>query len=251
MFAFPPEAVKDGFVAAGLGAHSSRTIMLAELRRLLECCGPPASLEVYRRAIIEENVLMKQTEATRKESLRRLRELYGLDERLLIFRALRELWGQEPSAQPLLALFCALGRDPALRMTAQVILDAQPGAPVNAEMISLAVQEQAPSRLNAMTLANIGRHAASSWTQSGHLSGRTQKVRVQVQAGVTATAYALLLGYLCGERGGRLFETLWARLLDAPVYTLQAYARQAARQGWLEYRQAGDVTEITVRHFRG
>jgi hypothetical protein len=112
-------------------------------------------------------------------------------------------------------------------------------------MMAKAVEENDPGRLMASTLAKIGRNTASSWTQSGHLEGRTNKVRVKVQSHPISLAYAFLLGYLCDFRGEALFHTPWAQLLDAPVHTLQEQAILASQQGWLEYRQSGAVTEIT------
>ena len=50
-----------GFVNETGGAHSSRTMMLADLRLLLAACSPSASLEDYRSAIVDENVLLKKT----------------------------------------------------------------------------------------------------------------------------------------------------------------------------------------------
>ncbi len=67
-----------GFVDKPVGAHSSRTMMLAELRLLLAACPQSANLEDYRTAIIDENVLLKETVATRKVSFRWLQELYAL-----------------------------------------------------------------------------------------------------------------------------------------------------------------------------
>ena len=74
-----------GFINEPVGAHSSRTMMLAELRLLLAACPQSASFEEYRSAIIDENVLLKKTVATRKVSFRWLRELYALDRKLFSF----------------------------------------------------------------------------------------------------------------------------------------------------------------------
>ena len=125
----PEAAVSYGFVIDGLGAHSSRTIMLKELRLLLAACPSTTDMDGYRSAILGSNVLLKQTEATRKESFRRLRELYWLDPGLLLFRALRTLWNQAEEAQPLLALLCSTARDPMLRATSEAVLAAPPGWP--------------------------------------------------------------------------------------------------------------------------
>ena len=94
------------------------------------------------------------------------------------------------------------------------------------------------------TLGKIGRNTASSWTQSGHLRGRTNKVRVKAQSHPTSVAYALFLGYLCGSRGEALFHTDWAQLLDAPPHTLHEQAFLASQRGWLDYRHAGTVTDV-------
>jgi hypothetical protein len=69
-------------------------------------------------------------------------------------------------------------------------------------------------------------------------------VRAAAACGPAATAYALLLGYLCNARGAALFETYWARITDAPMARLHEQAFAASRLGWLEYRHAGDVTDV-------
>lgn len=244
LISIPHTATQYGFVVDGLGAHGSRTIMLAELRLLLDACPPITDMEGFREAIIDDNVLLKRTHATRKESFRRLRELYGLRNQLVVFRALRDLWEYDRAAQPMLALLCAAARDPIVRVTSTVILTATPGDAVTPDVIADAVEQTFPGRLNKTTLANIGRHAASSWAQSGHLKGRSSKVRARAGMHPTSVAYALLLGHLCGTRGEGLFQTYWTRLLDAPAHLLHDQAFSASQLGWLEYRHTGSVTDV-------
>ncbi|MCP4211146.1 MAG: hypothetical protein GY764_06665 [Halieaceae bacterium] len=219
-------------------------MMLAELRLLLESCPPSSEIGDYRSAVLEDNALLKNTETTRRKSLRYLRELYGLDASTLLFRSLRDLWDQEVTAQLMLALLCALARDPSLRSTAAVIQEAPQGSIVTSQMLAEEAETQYRGQLNNATLTKIGRNTGSSWTQSGHLLGRRNKVRVQAESYSTSVAYALLLGYLCGARGEALFQTPWALLLDAPPHILHERAFQASKQGWLEYRQAGAVTAV-------
>ena len=61
-------------------------------------------------------------------------------------------------------------------------------------------------------------------------------------------AYALFLGHLCGERGDGLFNSFWTQLLDNPQHVLRGQAVQASQQGWLEYRNVGNVTEISFHY---
>lgn len=244
----PTSAHEIGFVNEPVGAHSSRTMMLAELRLLLTACQSSASLEEYRSAIIDENVLLKRTLTTRKVSFRWLRELYSLNKNTLLFRSLRDLWDDDVQAQPLLALLSAVARDPILKGTAERILAIPTGETVMPTTVAEAVNASLPNRYKPNTLASIGRNAISSWQQAGLLRGKLHKVRVRAESRPASVAYALLLGYLSGARGEALFQTLWCRLLDTPVHVLHEQAFAASQRGWIEYRHMGDVTEIGFRY---
>ncbi|MCB0625397.1 MAG: hypothetical protein KDC43_16140 [Saprospiraceae bacterium] len=222
--------------------------MLGELELLLESTPADADYVAYETTVLDENVLMKGTDSTRRRTLRGLRELYGLQRDVILFSALRDLWEDNAESRPVLAMLSACARDPLLRASGSVILEAQVGDDVLSAELAAAVKDAFPGRYNPNTLAKIGRNAASSWQQSGHLKGRISKTRVQVKPTSASTAYALLLGHLCGQRGEALFETLWARLLDVPVHTLHELALQASRQGWIDYRHTGAVTEITFHY---
>lgn len=231
--------------------HASRTMMYGELSLLLEAVPDGSEPGDYRRAAVEENVLLKKAASTRKKSLRHLRELYSLDAGEPVFGALRALWDRDPAGRPLLALLAAAFRDGLLRSTAPLVVDAPAGADVDAAELSEAVAEAFPERLTPDILAKVGRNAASSWTQSGHLEGRSAKTRAHVEATPAAAAYALFLGHLEGRRGLPLYETLWARLLDAPESRLDALAFAASRQGMLEYRRVGEVAEFGFSELEG
>ncbi len=243
----PQDSLTYGFIVDGMGAHASRTMMLSELRLLLVSVPASARPEDYHFAILEQNVLLKPTEVTRREAFRRLRALYGLNSGIMLFRALRDLWDLQPEAQPMLALLCAIARDPLLRASANLVMSAPVGTEVTTSAISKAVDEQFNGRYNPI-VAGIARRAASSWQQSGHLEGKMKKIRSVPRFYPTSTAYALFLGYLCGERGDGLFDTFWSRLLCAPVHVLHDLAIAAAKQGWLEYKHSGNVTEINFRY---
>lgn len=244
-FEVPTSAISAGFAAMSGGVHSSKTMMLPELRLLMANCLASATTEDYRAAVVDENALLKNTATTRRESYSRLRQLYALDGDVILFHALRQLWAADEGAQPVLAVLCATARDPLLRASCTVVLDTSVGEAVTREQFAEAVNAAYPGRYNRTTLKSIGQHLAATWQQSGHLVGKLRKSRARVAASPAATAYALLLGYLCGERGMGLFTTLWARLLDAPPSALDAQAFAAAQRGWLDYRRIGDIADIS------
>jgi len=248
MRSIPSSSLAYGFVCGTSGPHSSRTLALADLRQLLCICPASSGRINYRSAAVDENVLLKQTMANRRSSIAHLRALYGLDPDQVVFRALRDLWDQDEHSQPALAVLCALARDTVLRSTVSAILGAAPGERVPPEDLAHAAYQGLASSLSESTLAKIGRNTAATWSQSGHLSPGREKSRCAVHPGPMMVVYALFLGYLCGQRGQALYATDWARLLDAPEYTLREQTIAASRAGWVEYRCSGDVTEITFRH---
>ncbi len=218
--------------------------MLKELRLLLASCPRDAGPEDLAAAVLTDNVLVKRSKNTRMRSLRYLRELYVLDRRSVLFRGLRELWDVDEEAQPLLALLCSLARDPLLRATADAVLDTPEGGQVDASMLAEVVAHRYPHSYADSVRNKIGRNAASSWTQSGHLRGHSTKTRCRATSRPTAVAYAFLLGHLADARGLGLLRTVWGRSLDAPDHVILDQAFAAAQRGWIEFRRAGDVIDV-------
>ncbi len=223
--------------------------MFAELSTLLETVGSESDKSEYVRAVVEDNTLGKNTIATRRLSAQRLSELYGLDRSIPIFRMLRRLWDFDRSSQPLLALLSGLARDPLLRATTPSILALREGQSFDRGGMGEALRKHAGSRLNPSIIEKVLRNAAASWTQSGHLEGRTFKKRCRVQATPASTTMALFLGYLQGLRGPGLLKTQWCEVLDSPPESLARLASNASMSGLLRFRLAGEVMEIAFPDF--
>jgi hypothetical protein len=226
------------------GTHTSRTIMLHDLTALLAAVDMDASRADYERAVLDDNVLSKRSDNTRLRSLRYLRELYVLDPMSPLFRGLRQLWDADYTAQPMLALVVALSRDPVLRATAPVILELSQGDTVTSTDLADATMQRYPDSYSKAVAAAIGRRIASSWTQSGHLQGRSAKVRVSPEAPPPSLVLALFIGHLTGAAGAGLFQTVYARALDRPAYSLYDHAFAATQRGWIDFRQAGEVVDV-------
>ena len=236
-------------ISAAGGPSISQTIMVSSLQRLLLVVPPTGAPEDYRLAVVDENVLAKQTTGSREWAFRRLRQFYGLDPQVLLFRALRDLWTDDIEGQPLLAMLCALARDPVLRASSGVILDSKYGSEVTPADFDAAIEETFPGRYKDNTRLTTAQKVASSWHQSGHLclETRTRKIRCKAHATPADLAYALLLGHLEGIRGQALFETIWAKVLDHPKSQLMDLALGASQRGLLEFRSAGGVVDVGFR----
>ena len=107
-------AYDAGFRFGHVGTHTTRTMMAVELGTAFAVVPDTASRADYSAAIIDQNCLAKPTLATRRATNQRLGELYALDPTVPLFRVIRRLWGIDTAGRPLLALLCAIARDPLL-----------------------------------------------------------------------------------------------------------------------------------------
>jgi hypothetical protein len=227
------------------GAHISRTMMLAELGAVLANVPQGSRAADYREAILRRNVLVKTTDSTRQKSLRHLRELYALDETVPIFGLQRKLHSMSAASLPLLAVQVAWARDPLLRATTQPIMDASEGARVESVYLARALEAMFPNRYSELNRNKIGRNAASSWTQSGHLAGHAKKIRQRIKPTATAVTMALFLGEIAGYHGEAVFSNPWCRLLDLNSDRAKAMGFEAHRAGLLNLRAVGEVVELS------
>lgn len=236
--------VRFGFRSGERGTHGSRSIMLADLSQLLAATPAGATSDGYRSAILEENVLGKGTASTRLWSWKKLREVYGLDPRLAVFRCFRQLWEIDSAGRPLLAILCACARDPLLRTSAAVVQQTPLGSMVSSGDFAQAIEQAAPDRFSPKTLRSLGQNLYSSWTQSGHLAGGKIRQRAHPVLSPEAAVYALLLGRLVGARGQLLFSTFWTTLLDAPTEAVYDLAAVASQRGRIDLRRVGSVVDV-------
>jgi hypothetical protein len=234
-----------GFKFSSGGAHVSRTMMLAELSSVLTSVPRGSGIGDYRDAIIDRNILGKTTDSTRQKSLRHLRELYGLDESLPIFGALRKLFAIDSESLSLLALLAAWARDPLLRATSEPVFKATVGERVEVSTLAQALEIVFPSQYSELNRNKIARNAASSWTQAGHLAGRATKIRQQVKPTIVAVTMALFLGHIAGYHGAAVFSNPWCELLDLDSDRARVMGIEAHRAGLLNLRALDEVVELS------
>ena len=234
-----------GFRHEGGSAHMARTMMLSELSSLLDYVAEPSSTSaVYAKAIEEDNCLGKRSGQTRSRSLRHLTDLYALDPGKTVFRSLRYFWHRDPVGRPMIACLAASVRDPLLRLSAPFVLNLTHGQPYSRGALEEYLEKQFPGRFSKATLTSTAQNLASTWTQSGHLTGRVKKSRSEATTTAGSTAYALFLGFLTGARGEMLFQTEYAKLLDCSFEQAAEFAESASRKGWIIFKRVSNVLEV-------
>ena len=233
-----------GFRSASTGAHLSRSMMFHELTDLLASTPLDAEHAQYQQAVLDGNALGKATASGRRRSWDHLRDLYGLDPKLALFRCLRQLGRASRVDLPSLALVCVFCRDAQLRHSFELIRKLQPGEVLARARMEEHLEAGYPGRFKPSVLASLAQNVNTTWTVSGHLSGKVKKVRRFPQPSAAGAAYAMLAGYLLGLRGARLFASPFSPLVGLDEADVPSYLSMARNHGWLGYKAAGNVVEI-------
>lgn len=234
------------FVMGSVHATASNTIGVPHLVELFRAVPAAAEACRYREEVLENNVLGRATVAGRHTTFRQLKALYRLDPAYREFAVLRQLWDVDPDAQPLLAGVLVAAQDEFFRVSFRALRDLRPGEEVtSADLAGAIATSPAASNLSDDTVAKTGRNTAASWTQTGHLTGRTKKTRCAIDPAPVAVAYAAYLGDLAGNRGLLTLRTPWAALLDLTSGSEVDALRSAHRLGILDLRAGGGVVEMS------
>jgi hypothetical protein len=175
-----------------------------------------------------------------------LRELYGLDPSIPLFRVLAGLWHVDAASGPLLALLSSLARDPLLRATAAVIIDMPEKTEFQRTAVREALADSVQDRLNESTINKTVRNTASTWSQAGHLEGRTFKFRRLVQPTPSSVAFALYLARVAGFAVNESLTSGWVKVLDCSASAALDLATSAKRMGLIDLRMAGDVIDLNL-----
>jgi hypothetical protein len=234
-----------GLRLTGGGGHQSKTMMLGELTTILAIAETRGLSEAIR-AVQTENLLGKHSTSAAVSALKNLFSLYGLKAPPAITRAMIRLWAGDANSHPLLAVLCALARDPLLRDTADAVLNAPIGQRFGASELTEVLAERHSDRFSYKTLRSLGQNCASTWTQSGHLIGKVAKVRTQVEATPEAAALAALIAQVSGFGGPTVLTSPWMAVLDASPEEQLGLLRRAQGRGLVRVRHAGAVFELQI-----
>jgi hypothetical protein len=233
-----------GFSNTQSGGHTGRSMMFLEMRTLVQSLPPSATKDDLAQAIVDENLLGKPTLSSRKESLSRLTQLYGMDTSKALFRVFWALGHEDPDSLPQLCLICAYARDPQLRHSFRLIRALRPGELMIRAAMERHLEEGFPNRFSTATKESMARNVNTTWTFGGHLDGKVKKTRKLAEPRPVSAAYAMFVGYLVGLRGEKLLDSPFAELISSNRSQLQSALALASARGLLSLRQAADVVEF-------
>ena len=237
-----------GFNTGRNGVHTSRTMMFAELSTLLQHLPLEAPGAAFEGAVLQENVLGKTTISSRKRTLEHLLLLYGLDPSIPVFRLLRHFWRLDPNGRAQIVLVAARARDPLLDLGTDFILPLSVGERYSRTAFEEFIAERHPSRFSDKMRRSLAQNIASSFTQAAFLIGRAVKIRQQPRPSIGAVAFAIALNKISEVVGVTVWSSPWFRVLGLTAAKGDELAREASRRGWIDYRRAGEVVSLSLRH---
>lgn len=233
-----------GFKFGQNGVHAARTMMLADLRKLLQHAPSSSTRQEYGNWIVDENLLGKPSSKARELAFRHLSDLYELDLSNPLFRMLLQLWHLNEAAQPMLACLVAQARDPLLRKSRDLVVSKQVGEALRREEMEAMLEKEFPERFSSASLKSFSQNVNGTWTDAGYLAGRKRKHRSTPVLTPEVLTLALFLGYLEGRTGTRLFSSTWISLLPGSIDELESIVKLASDRGLLVFMNAGGVKEV-------
>lgn len=222
--------------------HTSRTLMFAELARVMDHAAQDDS---YLESL-KENVTNKRTKTNQEKTLRYLTQLYGFDKMDPVFQCFKYFWQQSAvTDKPILALLYALRNDYLLSESIPVVLSTPTGEKVSTGKLETSIEALHPGRFSDNTRRSIAQNIASSWKQAGYITGKVKNIRTQTHPGYFVVTLALLLSYLNGDRGDFILKSKWVKALGIGEEQVRELAFEAAKRDLLQYQFAGAVTTIS------
>lgn len=226
------------------GTHLARTMMLGDLTDVFENCGDSPNKSDVFRTVDEENCLGKPSRTSRALSAKHLVKLYGFDDHKPVYRAMAYLWKRDLESRPLIAFLNAYVRDTVLRLGVPFLQGLQDGEPYERRKLEEFIESASGDRFSEVTKTAVSQRLAGTWTQSGHLVGRSKKQRQFLKPGPGAVVMASFLSYISGHRGSLTFESEYVKLLDCSPATAIELAKMAAKRGWMDIKHIGSVIEV-------
>lgn len=240
---------KFGFLGGKNSTHFARTMMLCDISRLIDNAGREAPYVVYRDAVIQENVLSKPSQKSRRLAWRHLSRLYSFSPEHCLFRAFRTLYFSEDGGRNLLAFQLAYARDPLLREFAPFLLGLRIGQQISSQDTERYLAKLYPDRFTYASHRSFAQNINGTWTQAGFLRGRVTKIRIQPDVSWVNVAFALFMAFLQGYQAKMMLASEWVRILSLSEEEILQLASQASQKGVMVYRRTGEVMEFRFPGF--
>lgn len=221
--------------------HTSRTIMFAELEKVMDYSGDGDNfLEA-----LNHNVTGKKSSSGIGKTANYLKSLYKFDLNYSPFVALQYFWKiAEPNEKSLIAFVYAITQDDLLSESLEIVKQVKLGEKVRIELFEGVIEKHHPNQYSVNTRRSMAQNIASSWKQAGFIEGKVKNIRTLPMVTYRVACFAFLLAYLKGDRGDFIWNSLSTNALFLYESELRALAVECAKKDIMQYQYAGGVTVI-------
>ena len=236
--------------------------LLAELRLVMERQVESASREEIVRWVVEDNILLKRTQAGRREVARKLAKRYGLCPGSPVFARFCSAWraAQDSGQEGLLAFLMYGAHDGSVRLISSgwlAPLLRRPGTPLTVDAVLAFIDGVARSHPNIGTWSpktrlSVAQHFLTAARDYGLATGKASKHTVRPTVGPVVAWFAASLAQLQGVTPEETLASVWFHMLglDFPAVVDALYAMAASGLG--RFRVEGQVVELELReHLSG
>jgi len=222
--------------------HTSRTIMFLELEKVM-------NFSVEKDNYIESmqnNVFGKKSQDGIKKTSGFLSQLYQFNLTFNKFKAFRFFWSiADENEKVMLSFVFAVNNDYLLQENISVLSNYKLGAKVELESIENNIEKYHPNRYTKVTLHSIAKNIASSWKQTGFISGKVKNIRTEPEITYRVVSFAMLLAFIDGLRGDFIFHNDCILSLCLSENKIRELAVEASKRDLMQYQYAGNITSIS------
>lgn len=216
--------------------HTSRTIMSAELREVMDF--PRVNLDYFE--IMEDNVFNKKTESSKRKTINYLTQLYSFKKDDEKFLSLEDYWSKmEDSEKTLLAILFAVSKDYMLQESVDFVKSIKDTDKASIEAFEANIEHYHVNRFSPKTLRSVSQNVASSWKQAGYVLGKMKNIRTVNHPSYFAVSFAFLMAYIDGFRGDYLFDHPSVKALDASKEEIITLIKAASDRELLVFNRSG------------
>lgn len=245
------EAPESQPLTARLAAAASRR---ADLESVLAAVPPHASVEEFRRLVLDQNVAGKRSAASRQKLWQQLRLRYILDcsipESAAFLSAMAST--SSPSERGLLCLLMMARTDRLFRdVTLESIspLLTRDGTVVSSDEVQRTVERCLRTEgvsWSPETVVSVRQHLLAALKDCGVLRGSITRRTVRPRPGTPFALLASRFALLEGLTSRQTLESRWFRLLGMGGEQVADLLRAAAREGALRFRMQAEVVELQL-----
>jgi len=222
--------------------HTARTIMLLELSKVM-------SFSIEKDNYIESmanNVFGKRSQDGIKKTSSLLTQLYTFNYNSANFMAFKYFWSiSNNSERALVAFIYAINNDYLLQESISVISKCRIGDKLEIVEIEENIKRYHPNRFTKNTIRSVAQNIASSWKQSGFVTGKVKNIRTENEITYQVVCFAMLLSYIGGLRGDFINQSYCVLSLCLSEAKVRELALEASKRDLIQYQFAGNITSIS------